>query len=152
MTIYSLFLSDNVAGFSDDVDLPDYSETVARFLMAERYNVLYRKLEEIEIDNGETKTFTFANFSLVYPNDWLFIIAEVIGSVRFDTTAKDFDNVTTINGRIPTQGTAMYPGKVQISTYNVTTLQLVGLQDDSVVRMMAAIACDDSDSRYTENA
>lgn len=152
MTIYSLFLSDSIAAYTDDVDSPEYAETVARFLLAQRYNILYRRLEEIAIDNGQTKTFSFANFSLVYPNDWVFLLAEVTGSVRFDTAGKDYDNVTTINGRIPCQGTTMYPGKVQISTYNLTTLQLVGLQDGSVVRMMGAIACDDSDARYTENA
>lgn len=152
MSVYSLFLSENVAAYPDDVDAADYSASSQRLVASQRYNVLYRKLEEIEIDSGETKTFVFANYSLVYPNDWLFVIAEVIGSVRFDTTAKDFDNVTTINGRLPSQGTVMYPGRVQLSTYNVTTLQLVGLQDNSFVRMIGAIACTDSDSRYTENA
>lgn len=149
MSVYSLFLSAALAAYDTDVDDADYAETATRYVHGQRYNVLYRKVEDIVLDAAATRALSLANYAA---SEWLYIVLEVVGGVRLATVGVDYDGTTPINGHLPSYGTELFPGKLLLSTYNVSTATLVGLEDDTKIKVLAAIACPDDDARYTENA
>ncbi len=156
MSTYSLFLSAGVAAYDSDVDDPDYAMNAARFNHGQRYNVLYRKIGDVALAAGDFRFLNFANYA---SSEWLYVVLEVssssdqvVGGVRLQTTGKDYDGSTDITGLTSTYGTALYPGKLIVSTYNVTMAPLlIGLANATKIRLLAAIACPDNDARYSEN-
>ena len=61
-----------------------------------------------------------------------FIMVRVSGQVELQTTAKDFDGTTTIAGLSRTYGTALFPGFIVLSTYNLTAISIVAITDSYV--------------------
>ncbi len=58
-----------------------------------------------------------------------FIMVRVSGQVELQTTGKDFDGTTTISGLTRTYGTALFPGFIILSTYNLTVINIVAVTD-----------------------
>ena len=149
MSVYSLFFSAALAAYDSDVDDADYAASSTRFVHGQRYNILYRKIEDIYVDESTTRVLSFANYA---STEWLYLVLEVVGWAQVELVGKDFNGSSDINGYIPTYGTSLFPGKLLISTYNVTTATIRGLQDGTKIRLLGAIACPDNDARYSENA
>ena len=149
MTVHSLFMSPLHFAWSDNVDDPALSKFCSRFLGEENYNILYHKIEQYELDNTATRAISFANYTR---SEWSYIICRVVGSARLNTAGKDSDGSTSISGKLPVYGTALFPGVLILSSYNVDTFTIESLADDTTVELYAAIAAEDDDTRMDLNA
>lgn len=149
MTTFTLFLGQNFTAYSDDVDDPAISRDVLRQANSQVQNVLYHSKRELVLDNGATFTLDLAGAGAA---EWLLLVFRVIGSCRIDTTGTDFDGVTGITGKLPVQGSSIFPGVGVISTYNVSQLVVESLQNGTIIELLYGVACADSDARLTTNA
>lgn len=147
--IKTLFLSPYQSAFPDYVRDPRSSKVFASFLGQEKYNVLYQRIEQYELDATQTRAVTFPGYS---SSEWAVIIFRVIGDVTINTTGFDTDGTTPITGKLPGYGNELFPGIVILSTYNVSTFTVESFQDGSTVELYASIACADDDPRIDSNA
>lgn len=134
MSDYTLFLSAVASVWPDNVNDPSYSAQPFSFSKQISSGINYQKVEDIEIDNGETRAISLSNH-LFSAQDILCL--SVVGSVRVETVAQD-GAFAPITGAIPVYGTAKLPGKLMLSTYNVTSYTLRGLSDNSKVDLYLA--------------
>lgn len=141
MSDYTLFLQAYVTSFSDNVSEPIWSKDYQAFDRGIRYNVKFKKIENITLDNTDSRTINFSNKA---NSDWVVIIARVVGAARLVTAGLDTDGITPIAGNLPTYGTSLLPGIAMISTYNLTGLSVLSLADGTVVELFAAISEEDS--------
>lgn len=147
--IFTLFHADYVSCYRDDVDNPDDASSMQAYQANGRQNVLYRKLDTIPLSSGATRTVTIPALARV---EWVFIVAKVIGSAALNTTGVDTDGITSVTGKLPAYGTALFPGFLKLSTYNLDSITVTADADATTVELIACIACDDNDARLTTNA
>lgn len=150
--IYQLFIGGQISAWPDDAPTPRESLWANPFAPTSRLNVLTKKIEEISLDNTETRSITIGALPAAAPTEIVQIIARVKGWARLNFTAKDLDNATSISGKIPAKGTALFPGVIMLTHYNGLTYTLEGLEDSTVVELFAAICVDDDDARWTTYA
>ncbi len=146
--IYSLFMTPQVAAWSENVD--DYidSRFASQMTGDGRFNILYQRIEQMELNDGDTRTIAYPNQATA---DWKYLVARVIGSAHFNLSGYDTDGTTPITAKIPYYGASLLPGIGFISTYNVTSLQLEGDEDGTTVEIYAAVSCADDDSLLVTN-
>lgn len=149
MSVFTLFMGQNITAYRDDVDDPAVSRDVTRFAASQIQNVLFHSRRELALNSAATFTLDLSGAG---SSQWEIVIVKVIGSVRIDTTGTDFDGSTPITGKLPVQGTSVFPGIGCISTYNCSSIVVESLQDGSVVEVFFGVACADGDSRLSTNA
>lgn len=147
--IYTLFLSPLHQAWSDDVLDPSDSKVALRFDDTNRFNILYKKVEQFELDDGDTRAISFANYA---STDWVFLIYRVIGEATVNTSGVDTDGSTPISAKLPAYGNHIFPGIGLLSTYNVSTFTIESHQDSTKIELFAAISCADNDPLLDENA
>lgn len=152
MAVFSLFHSLVTSACPDNVDDAWVSELMDQLTAGERYNVLFFKSADLEMDSAQTRVISLANYSLSYPNDQTIVILLVDGWVELQTAAKDYDNAAGITGYQRSYGNSIFPGMLVLSSYNITSFTLKALQDDTKIRYLVAVVCDDDDTRYTDYA
>jgi hypothetical protein len=152
MAVFSLFHSLVTSACPASVDDPIADELMEQLQVKERYNVLFYKADDLEMDADDTRVISLANYSVSYPNDQVIVVLWVDGWVELQTVAKDYDNATTINGYQRAYGNSVFPGVLILSTYNATSFTLKALQANTKIRYLVAVACADGDARYTDYA
>jgi hypothetical protein len=130
MSSATLFFTPIANAWGADVSDPILSETTQAYLPDVSGGLNAWRTEQILLDEDDTRSITIQGLALA---DSLVFWCSVVGHVRMETVAKDTNGSTTINGYIPTYGTARYPGKLFLSTYNISSVTLRGLADDTVV-------------------
>lgn len=145
----TLFLADYVSCYRDDVDNPEDSTEVQAYQSNARQNVLYRKVDSVPLDATATRTVTIPTLARA---EWVYIIARVIGSATLNVEGVDTDDTTAVEGKLPAAGTALFPGFLKLSTYNLDSITLESHEDGTVIDLIACICCDDDDARLTTNA
>lgn len=130
MSNATLFFTPIANAWGEDVSDPVLALTTQAFLPDVSGGLSAWRTEQIVLDTGDTRSVTIQGLALA---DSLVFWCSVVGHVRMDTVGKDTNGSTTINGYIPTYGTARYPGKLFLSTYNISSVTLTGLADASVV-------------------
>lgn len=149
MSIFSFFLTPTYYAFEGTVDNPTYSKTLSDNQGAEaiRYNILYKKTESIFLDNGDSRTLKLPESTFAI-TEWSLIHMRVIGKARVTTTAKDYNGSSDITGILDTYGTDLYPGYIELSTYNVSAIAISAQEDSTTVELFYGVSCADNDSRY----
>lgn len=147
--IFTMFMSPLHQAFPANVDDPSDSDIVIRFNNQDKFNILYKKVEQFELDDTETRTISYANYTAL--SDWAYIVMRVIGEARINTVGVDTDGVTAITGKLPAYGTEIFPGVVLLSTYNVSTFTVESLADGTSIELFAGISCEDDDTRLDDN-
>ncbi len=146
--IFTLFMSPLHSAFPDNVDDPSESKIVTRLDDENKFNILYKKIEQFELDDTDTRAISFANYTR---SDWSYLIVRVIGSARINTAGKDTDGSSAITGKLPMYGTDIFPGIGLFSSYNVDTFTVESLADSTKIELFAAISCADDDTRIDDN-
>jgi hypothetical protein len=144
-----MFISPLHQAYGSNVDDPSDAEVMARLSGQVRHNILYKKIEQFELDDAETRSISLANYT---NSHWSFIIMRVIGDAKLTTAALDTDDASAITADIPCYGTSLLPGIFVLSSYNVNTFTIESLADDTVIELVAAIAAEDDDTRLDDNA
>lgn len=147
--IFTLFTSPLHQAFPDNVTDPAQSKIAIRFMNQDRFNILYKKVEQFELDAAATRTISYANYA---STEWAFLIMRVVGHAKVSTSGFDTDGSTPITGELPCYGTSIFPGMLLLSTYNVSTFTVESLADSTKVELFAGISCEDDDPRLDENA
>ncbi len=138
----TFFANPWVEAFTDRVCLPTASTQADSMSPVPVYPVNYRKVQEITLDNSDTKVIAFPNYA---STDRTLLYLSVVGAMRVETAGFDTNGSTPILGYTPCYGTSLYPGKLILSTYNVTTFTLLGQADGTVVEVFAAVLEADSE-------
>lgn len=146
--IFTLFVSPLHQAFPDNVDDPAQSKIAVRFDNQDKYNILYKKVEQYELASGATRAITLANYT---SSQWAYLILRVNGHVRVNTAGFNTDGTTPITGKLPVYGTSLFPGMGILSTYNVTSFTVESLADGSNVELFAGIAAEDDDPLIDQN-
>jgi hypothetical protein len=142
---HTLFINPSFQGFLQNVDDPIMANNQDANSGVSRYNVLWRRIQEVELDNAETYVITPPK--LTPATDKCFMLVRVIGSARVNTVGTSFDGVTAVAGKIPVYGVSRFPGIGVFSTYNLSGLTLESLADGTVIEVFTAVTCDDNDAR-----
>ena len=152
MTVFSLFHGLDVTAWTDDVDDPLASSLLSKLTANERYNVLFQKSDSIAVDDGDTVSILPANYSVSFPNDQIFVLLRVRGWAELQLSSKDYDDASDIDGYQRAYGDSIMPGILVLSSYNVATLAVKGLQDGTKIEYLFCVVCDDTDVRYEDYA
>ncbi len=147
--IFTLFSSPLHQAWPDDVNDPSESKLAFRFTDENKFNILYRKVEQFSLGALGTRTLSVLDFG---QSEWLYLIVRCIGSGRVNTSGVDTDGSTPISGKIPVYGNRLLPGIVLFSTYNNSSFVVESLEDNSLFEVFAAVACADDDPRMDTNA
>ncbi len=147
--IFTLFTSPLHQAFPDDVTDPAQSKIAIRFMNQDKFNILYKKVEQFELDAAATRTISYANYA---SSEWSFLIMRVNGHAQVNTAGFDTDGTTPITGELPVFGNRVFPGMLLLSTYNVTSFTVESLADSTKIELFAGISCEDDDPRLDENA
>lgn len=140
MSDFTAFVNAYGIAFTDDVSDPYDSKEWTEFDQQIRYNVKAKKIEEVTLDNTATRTL---NFTGVVASDWRFLLIRVIGTGTVNTTGTD-QAAAGISGITGVYGTAVLPGIVMLSTYNLTAITLASLADGTVFEVFAAVCEEDA--------
>ncbi len=97
-----------------------------------RFPLDRKSVRSIVLDDAETYVFTPADLK---SHDGSVIIATVVGAARIKVTGVDSDLSTPTVGYLPTYGTALLPGYVLLSTFNVSAFEILGQADDTTVEL-----------------
>ena len=146
--IYSLFMTPFVGAWSENVDDYSNSRYASAFMDDGHFNILYQRMEQIELDDGDIRTIAYPNQAT---GDWKYLVVRVIGTAHFNLSGVDTDGTTPITAKIPYYGTSLLPGIGFISTYNVTSLQLEADADGTKIEVYAAVSCADDDPLLVTN-
>lgn len=141
MSDKTLFLNGLLYGFEDDVPDPFFARFMASLSQQSRYNVIKRYSRPLPLDSGDSVTVTPSGIALA---NWIILILKVVGTARLETTGKDTDGTTTINGYGDGYGTTLYPGYIILSTYNLSAITVSAQADDTVVELSMITSEDDS--------
>ncbi len=141
MSQYSLFMNQLLYGYPDDVPDAFFSRWSDAYSINSRYNIKSKELSSVLLDDGDTKAITLTDSVLA---DWITLTIRIIGTARLDIVAKDTDGTTTINSYLGAYGTDNLPGYITLSTYNITSLTLLGQEDGTIIQVFAGICEEDA--------
>lgn len=148
--IYSMFLNPALQGFQENVDDPVMANSYGANQSSSRFNVLWQRSQQVTLANAATYIVTPPK--LVTATDKALMLVRVVGSARVNVAAKDFNGSDDVSGAIPVYGVARFPGIGVFSTYNLVSLTLESLADDTVIDIFTAVTCDDNDARLDTHA
>ncbi len=135
MSDYTLFLNPLLQAFTTDAPTPFYSRYSDAFNTTSIFGVDQKKVKSILLDLAETYVFTPGDLSLA---DGCIIVAKVVGSARLKVTGTDLG--ATVTGYLPTYGTDIFPGYINLSTYNATAFEFLGQADGTVIELFLGYA------------
>lgn len=147
--IFTLFISPLQQAWPDNVNDPADSKLAFRFDDQSKFNILYKKVEQFELDASSTRSIGLVDFGT---SEWLFLVVRCVGTGRVNTAGFDTDGTTPITGKIPVYGNRLLPGIALLSTYNNSSFTVESLADGSLFEVFAAVACTDDDARLDTNA
>jgi hypothetical protein len=114
----------------------------------DRDDTLYFETDSFLLDFNELRPLTLPNFSQA---EWVCITLRVNGEVEVRVAALDTDNATPLLSYTKAYGDSRFPGFLQISTYNVISIDVVGVADNSQVESYASVICAPTDGRLLTN-
>jgi hypothetical protein len=144
----TLFISPLQQAWTQNVDDPAMANFSNQLVGDARLNVLYQRIEQAELDDGDTRTITFAN---VATSDWKYLVIKCVGSAHVNLSGFDTDGTTPITAKFSYYGTELLPGIGMLSSYNLSTIQLEGDANGTVLEVYAAVSCKDDDARLVTN-
>ena len=142
---YTLFPTNMMHVYEGDVDDPIYGSLLNSISYDDRYDVLAFSTDEFTLGAGDTRTIPIPNNYASSEWQYLYIIVE--GEVNIETTALDYDNVTSIKGRMIGYGNSDWPGHNQLTTYNVSEIEIEGVSSSNRVRLLWAVIVEPDDVR-----
>lgn len=132
MSNTTVFLNMLVSQFQENTPDPFFARWSEAFSQQIRYNCVVKRTVSLALANGGSYTLSPSNLAL---SDWNFILAKVIGTARLNTAGKDTDGTTDIAGKLDGYGTAIYPGFIILSTYNLIAMTVTAQADNTVVEI-----------------
>lgn len=150
MAVFTLFSNLYAAAIKDIVDDPSLSQESSQIKSSQKHNILYYKVEEIELDNTQTRTINFASYATT---QWVFLVARVIGQMTANITGLDTGG-GAITGKIQGFGTINMPGLIILSGTKINSGGVIieSHADNSVMELFAGIAAEDDDPLMDTNA
>jgi hypothetical protein len=100
------------------------------------FPTLQWQVQSISLDAGDTKTITFPGLA---NSSNILCFAQVVGEARIETTGLDYDVATPISGYSQAYGVAAWPGLIMLNTYNIATITVRGITDNTTVKFYSAI-------------
>ena len=125
----TIFLGPQCSAWGDDVSDPSTAATAQNFSPELLSGLNMRRMESIALDDTDTRAITIQG--IADANKFVLYLS-VVGECQVETVGKDTASAA-INGYIPTYGTARFPGKILLSTYNLSSVTLRGLADSTTV-------------------
>lgn len=150
MSLYTLFTRMAATVTRKDSDTPAFSQEVDIFAESQIHNVLYAQQEQMDLDDGDTRTINISNLIAAQGN-WVFVIARVIGEASLNLVGDDLDDATETTAAQVGYGTDLHPGMIMLSTYNLETAEIEGLADGTKVVLWFGVLAEDDDARLTTN-
>lgn len=149
MATFTMFTNSMIHIMEDNV--PDITYTDG-LLAAINYddvdNTLYFETDRFLLNAEETRQLVLPNFS---QNEWVYVIIKVNGEVRLNMTTRDFDGSRVIVSNSRIYGNSRFPGILNLTTYNVLQMSIVGVSEFSQVETYASIIVPPDDSRLLTN-
>lgn len=135
MSNYTLFYSPMLGAYTTNAPTQFYSKYTDEFNVSTIFSVDQKRIQSIPLDRLDTYTFTPSDLST---EDGCMIIVKVVGAARLQVTGTDLGAVTT--GYLAAYGTELFPGYINLSTFNATAFQLFGQTDGTVVELFLGYA------------
>ena len=149
MSTFTMFTNSMIHIMEDNV--PDINHTDG-LLAALNYddvdNTLYFETDRFLLNAGEVRKLILPNFS---QNEWVYIILKVNGDVSLNMIARDYSNSRAITSRSKIAGNSRFPGILNLTTYNVVEMSIVGVSEFSLVESYASIIVEPNDARLLTN-
>lgn len=136
-TNFTLFDSALVQGWVDDVTDASLSRSTDQLNRTSRLGVLRSRKTEIGLANSVSYTLPISGLSLA---QWHYIIVRCIGSGSLTLASQDFVG-GAITSVIPVYGTALLPGYIKLSTYNLTAAPIITSNQDGTVFEVLDCTC-----------
>ncbi len=135
MSNYTLFYSPMLSAYTTNAPTQFYSKYTDEFNVSTIVSVDQKKIQSITLDLADTYAFTPGDLST---EDGCMIIAKVVGAARLKVTGTDLGAATT--GYLPAYGTDLFPGYINLSTFNATAFELLGQADGTVIELFLGYA------------
>lgn len=149
MSTFTMFTNSMIHVMDTDVpDLPYSDGILAGINYDDVDNTLYFETDRFLLNASEGRNLVLPNFS---QNEWLYIILKVNGEVTLNMLAKNYDNIAPLASNSKIYGNSRFPGILQITTYNVLELKIIGVSDFSLVESYASIIVSPNDARLLTN-
>ena len=149
MSAWTMFTNALLHVFEDrTIDAEHSSATLAVMNNPDRDDTLYFETDSFLLDQNELRDLALPNFST---SEWIYVTLKVNGEVEVNITALDTDNATPLNSYTKAFGDSRFPGFLQISTFNVISIQVVGVAANSSVEAYASVICAPTDGRLLTN-
>ncbi len=149
MSAWTMFTNALLHVFEDKtIDAEHSSATLAVMNNDDRDDTLYFETDSFLLDQNEARDLALPNFSEA---EWIYITLKVNGEVEVQVLSLDFDNVSPLRSYTKAFGDSRFPGFLQISTYNVLSIVLVGVAANSSIESYASVICPPTDGRLLTN-
>jgi len=146
---FTMFTNSMIHIVDDNVpDIPYTNGLLAAINYDDVDNTLYFETDRFLLNAGERRKLVLPNFS---QNEWVYIILKVQGEVSLNILSRAFDNVTALNSVNRISGNNRFPGILNLTTYNVLEMSIVGLSEFSLVESYASVIVEPDDSRLLTN-
>jgi hypothetical protein len=130
----TIYIAPQFLLWSENTQNVENSDDVFRSMpFTDRHDAVQNRSETFTLLVGETRnilTYSAKNAAIDY------VFLKVTGEVTVNTTGKDYDGVTAITGITNAYGTAYLPAIICICTYNLITLDVVGIASGSTVEVL----------------
>lgn len=149
MSAWTMFTNALLHVFEDKtIDAEHSSATLAVMNNDDRDDTLYFETDSFLLDQNELRDLALPNFSEA---EWIYITLKVNGEVEVQVLSLDYDNVSPLRSYTKAFGDSRFPGFLQISTYNVLSIEVVGIAANSSVECYASVICPPTDGRLLTN-
>jgi len=139
-TNYTLFLNAYTSVFNPSVADPDDADWKDEFDQELRYSVSKKKVDSMVLDAGQSRVINIAGgISLA---DWFVLVVRCIGTGQIDTVGKDAGG-GAITGHLGMFGTNVLPGISILSTYNLISITITSLANNSIFEFLGATCVED---------
>lgn len=135
MNSNTLFFNPLLQGFTTNTPTSFYSRYSDDFNPTMIFPVDQKKVQSITLNLSQTYTLTPGNLTA---QDGCMIIAKVVGAARLKVIGSDLNS--SITGYLPTYGTEVFPGYINLSTFNATSFELLGQADGTVIEIFLGYA------------
>ena len=136
-TNYTLFDSAVIQGWIDNVSDASLSRENDQMNRDTRLGVLRSKKTEVGLASGITYTLPISPLAL---SQWHYFIVRCIGQGSLTLAQQDFA-AGAITSVIPVYGTALLPGYIKLSTYNLSSAPIITSNQDGTVFEVLDCTC-----------
>lgn len=139
-TNFTQFLIALIQAWPDGPSDPELATWSQTFDRTARYNAQKKNSQEMLLNNGQSKQLAIAGFA---QTDWHVLMVRCIGSGYISLSGQDAA-AGAIASQVPVYGTAVLPGIVFFSTYNLTAAPtIVSSADGSIFEVYDATCVED---------